>query len=206
MVNEIRMYIEGGGDGSHTKAMVREGFSSFLKSICDKAREKHIEWSIVVCGSRNSAYDAFRLALRDHPDAFNVLLVDAEHPIYKNPWEHLRTNDNWGLVESQNECCHLMVQVFESWLIADIDALRKFYGSRFQASALSCSPNVESIDKTTVYSALKRATRLTQKGEYDKIHHGPKILKMVDVSKVKDAAPHCKRLFDMLVEKIGADS
>ena len=31
MVKEIRVYIEGGGDGKNTKALIRQGFSGFLQ-------------------------------------------------------------------------------------------------------------------------------------------------------------------------------
>ena len=206
MVKEIRIYVEGGGDGPQTKALVREGFSSFLESVIKRARERRIRWEIIACGSRNSAYDAYQLALNNHSEAFNMLLVDAECPISEKPWKHLRKNDNWELSENQNDCCHLMVQVFENWLIADIEALRHFYGSGFQTSSLSFGPNVENISKSAVYSALKKATRHTQKGEYDKIHHGSKILKLVDVPKVRAAAPHCERLFSTLSELMGTDS
>lgn len=206
MVKEIRIYIEGGGDGSQSKAMVRDGFNSFFESMRTKAREKHIRWEIVVCGSRNSAYDAYQLAVIAHPEAFNVLLVDAECPMIESPLEHLRRNDHWEFPVNQGNNCHLMVQVFESWLIADIEALEKFYGNGFLTSAISNNPNVETIGKSSIYSALKKATRRTQKGEYDKIHHGPRILKMINVSKVISTAPHCKRLFDTLMEKMGTDS
>jgi hypothetical protein len=90
MVEEIRIYIEGGGDGKNTKALLREGFSNFLKDLIQIARSKRIRWQIIICGSGNNAFNDFKNALATHPDAYNVLLVDSEAPVNKSAWEHLK--------------------------------------------------------------------------------------------------------------------
>jgi len=64
------------------------------------------------------------------------------------------------------------------------------------------NPNVEQVGKQDLESALKEATRHTAKGEYHKIHHGPKILSQLDVSRVRKAATHCNRLFMTLADRI----
>ena len=74
MVSEIRIYVEGGGDQRSGKASVQEGFSKFLSSLRERARQRHILWYVVACGSRQSTFDAFDIALRQHGDAFNVYL------------------------------------------------------------------------------------------------------------------------------------
>ena len=205
MVTEIRIYVEGGGDGKETRAKVRQGLSEFLKDIVALAREKRINWNIIACGSRNSTFDNFQTALRTHPEDFNVLLVDADGPVNTNtnPRQHLQNRDGWNLSAIDDERCQLMVQTTEAWIIGDIDALRTFYGQGFNSNSISNNPDVEKIDKDMLYSSLKSATRMTQKGEYHKIRHGPDILKLVDVSRVRSAAAHCNRLFETLEEKIG---
>ena len=203
MVEEIRIYVEGGGDGKNTKTPVRKGFSGFFNDLISEARKKHINWSIIACGPRNTAYTDFIRALNSHPDAFNVLLVDSESPVTSVPWEHLKNQDRWDLHDSHNEQCHLMVQMMESWLIADIEALKKFYGHDFNENKIPDNKNVEDISKATIKVSLRAATSKTQKGRYHKINHGPKILELVDTQKVKKAAPHCKRMFTLLSEKIG---
>lgn len=60
MVKEIRIYIEGGGDGKNTKALIRQGFSSFLKEIVNIVKIKKIGWKIIICGSRNNAFRDFK--------------------------------------------------------------------------------------------------------------------------------------------------
>jgi len=203
VVTEIRIYVEGGGDGKNTKTPVRKGFSVFFHELISEARKKRINWRIIACGSRNTACTDFITAMKSHPDAFNVLLVDSESSVTLAPWEHLKNQDNWDLHKSHNEQYHLMVQVMESWLIADIETLKKFYGQDFNENKIPDNQNIEDISKATIEVSLKAATRNTQKGRYHKINHGPKILELVDTQKVRNAAPHCDRLFKKLSEKIG---
>ena len=202
MVKEIRIYIEGGGDDRDTKRKIRQGFSSFLKDIVQMARSQRIKWDIIVCGSRNNTFKSFKNALADFPDAFNVLLVDSEAPLKKDPWEHLKDRDNWELSGVDDTHCYLMVQAMEAWFIADIEALKKFYGKGFKENAISKNPNVETIDKDSLEPSLKAATRDTSKGDYQKIQHASKLLELMDVVKVRQAAPNCDRLFTTLTQII----
>lgn len=203
MVTEIRLYVEGGGDGKETKADLRRGFSIFFQSLVAQARERRIRWNITVCGGRDAAHRGFRAALETHPDAFNVLLVDAEGPITSTPLRHLRQRDpSWQLPDDCEENCHLMVQMMEAWFIADRKALRDFYGNGFKESALPGNRNVEAIGKDMIESALKAATGKSSKGEYHKIRHGSRLLERIDSSKVREFAPHCERLFEIVVEKL----
>jgi hypothetical protein len=202
MTREIRIYVEGGGNGGNTKAVFRQGFREFLQEPAASARDKGIRWSIIACGSRNSTLEDFKMALRSHPDAFNVLLVDAEAPVNSSPSQHLHECDAWDLSGIQEDQCHLMVQIMESWFLSDVDALSNYYGQGFNANVLPKNPNVEDIDKAIVESSLKAATRNTQKGLYHKIHHGSDILMRLDVSKVREAAVHCEHLFAVLERKL----
>ncbi len=196
------MYVEGGGEGSQTKASVREGFQRFLQDIVRAARSQKVRWQIVACGPRQAAFENFLLALEMHPEAFNVLLVDSEGPVNRGPKEHLMSRDRWNLPDISAEHYHLMVQIMEAWLVADRDGLSRFYGQRFNANAIPRNPNVEQIGKQDLESALREATRHTAKGEYHKIHHGPKILSQLDVARVRRAATHCHRLFMTLADRI----
>jgi len=46
MVKEIHLFIEGGGDGRNTKALIHQGFSRFLEGLVKRARQKKIKWKI----------------------------------------------------------------------------------------------------------------------------------------------------------------
>lgn len=204
MVSEIRIYIEGGGDDKEGKARLREGFGSFLNDLRVMARSKRVKWQIITCGPRQATYRNFQLALETHPDAFNVLLVDAEGPVDCAPWQHLYQQDKWQSAAVTDEQCHLMVQVMGAWFVVDKAVLKQFYGQRFNANSLPNNPNVEDIPKQTLEATLKAATKNSTKGEYHKIRHGPRILAQLDIAKVRGAAPHCDRLFKILAEKLEA--
>jgi hypothetical protein len=202
VVSEIRIYVEGGGDQRSGKAAIQEGFGKFLLPFKEMARERHIRWYVVACGSRQSAFGDFGIALRQHRDAFNVLLVDAEGPVTRSPWDHLQDRDHWPTQGLPDDHCHLMVQIMEAWIIADIETLQRFYGQGFNANSIPVQNDVELIAKADLERALIQSTRNTQKGEYHKIRHGPKILALVDVSKVRNRARHCDRMFTILSNKI----
>ena len=202
MVKEIRIYIEGGGEGKNTKALLRRGFSIFFKELVQVARSKQINWDITVCGSRNKAFRDFKNALADHPNAFIILLVDSEAPVKQPPWEHLKLRDNWDAPAGVDDThCYLMVQTMEAWFMADIDTLNFFYGQGFKENVIPKKSNVETIEKDLLERSLKTASRDTKsKGEYQKIQHASKLLEMLDVDKVRKASSECDRIFTTLTE------
>lgn len=204
MVEAVRIYVEGGGDDKRGKTKVREGFREFLSDLVAVARQGRIGWTIIACGGRDQAHKNYRHATSDYPEAFNVLLVDAEGPVSTSAAAHLRTGDEWKLPDREEEHCHLMVQMMEAWLIADVDALRTYYGQHFNANPIPNRQNVEEVAKDEIESALRNATRRTQRGEYHKIRHGPEILARLNAAKVRQAAPHCERLFSTLATNMGA--
>ena len=197
MTGEIRIYVEGGGDGSQTKAQLRQGFSALFRSLVDAARSQRIRWALVVSGSRNNCFDDFCRALESHPNAFNVLLVDSESMVTKALDQHLLERDQWAMPVSIDHC-HLMVQTMEAWLVADRVALARYYGEGFLDSAIPCNLDVEQIAKDTLESALGRATRNTQRGRYRKIQHGAALLGLIEPRTVRNKARHCDRFFRTL--------
>lgn len=54
-----RIYIEGGGDRADGRARCREGFRRLLLENCGYQGRMP---RLVICGSRNSAYDDFKAA------------------------------------------------------------------------------------------------------------------------------------------------
>jgi hypothetical protein len=87
-----------------------------------------------------------------------------------------------------------MVECMESWFLADIEALSRYY-RRDLAEALRGNPNVEEIPKEDVLARLKAATD----GRYHKTKDAPHILKRILPQRVKQAAPNCRRLFDLFM-------
>lgn len=202
MVREIRIYIEGGGDRSDTRAAIRAGFSEFLDPLCQLARKRKLKWFVTACGSRNNAFDNFKRAREAHPDAFLVLLVDSEAPVVGGPWGHLQRRDGWDSGDLHDHHCHLMVQTVEAWLLADPDALANYYGQGFLRNALPGNPDVEAIPKDQLAKKLEQATAKTQKGSYHKIHHCADLLGRLSRDRVRQRARHCDLLFRTLEARI----
>ena len=194
----IKIYVEGGGDSKALKAACRRGFAKFVERAGLRGRMP----PIVACGGRKKAYDDFATAL-DTRNGFPMLLVDAEEPVTSaSPWDHLRNLDRWRRPNgATNDQCHLMVQIMETWFLADKPALTTFYGQGFLENSLPQNPRVEQIAKTDVLVGLDRATRNTTKGRYDKGSHSFDILVRIDPSAVERAAPRAKRFLDALRDK-----
>ena len=179
---------------------------AFLGPIKQLARAKSWHWKLVPWGSRQQTFERFRDAVtRTQPDELVVLLVDAEKAVGNNtPHAHLKTRDNWDLAFAAEDMVHLMVQVMETWIVADPDTLAKYYGSGFRKNALPATVNLETISKASIMDALKQATRSTPKGAYHKIRHASDILQRIDQQQVRERCPACDRLFVTLERWIDA--
>ena len=153
---------------------------------------------IVACGSRNDAFDDFKTAVATGQSA--LLLVDAEGPVTASgPWQHLKDRDNWARPEAATEDhCHLMVQVMESWFIADAEALESYFGQGFRKRALPNGLNVESVPKQEVMKGLEQATRAQNCQDYKKGKHSFEILALLDPAKVRKQSPYADRFFEEL--------
>ena len=163
-----------------------------------------MHWKLVCCGPRDVAFRSFRNAVRNADGAIVLLLVDAEGPVANGPCEHLEARDGWDMTGVDAQSVHLMAQTMEAWIVADADALKRYYGQGFNARRLPRSPDLESVGRRDVEESLRRATERTGKGRYHKIRHASDLLQRVDAEKVKARCRHCWRLFDQLGRMIDA--
>ena len=190
-----KLYVEGGG----SKALNREcrrGFGAFLT----KAGVAPGTVAVEACGPRGDAYRTF--SADSHKGLSAILLVDAEAPVTTQcPWQHLRANDGWdrprGATDDQ---CHLMVQVMESWFLADGATLESFYGRDFRPQDLPQNPNIEEVLKESVHNSLDQATKNTGKGRYSKSKHSFAILQRLDPVRVRSASGYADRFIRALSE------
>lgn len=194
----IAIYMEGGGNGPGTKAALRQGMDAFLTAVKNAARAKAWRWKLVCCGGRREAFDAFLHARRSRDMSVVVLLVDSERPVTASPCAHLAARDGWDLKGVSDDLVHLMVQVMESWIVADVDALAAYYRQGFNANLLPKAKNLETVAKSTVATSLERATCATQKGAYHKVRHASDLLMIIDPAKVRQRCPSCARMFQRL--------
>ena len=198
----VAIYMEGGGKGG--KAALRQGMDALLRPLKEAARAKALRWKLIPCGGRDKAFQGFRNAADNGDDAIVVLLVDAEGPVNGAPRSHLESRDGWDLSFARENTINLMVQTMETWIIADPGALSTYYGQNFNGNVLPGGPDLEEIAKKEVARILNRATERTTKGRYHKIRHASELLKRIDVERVKQRCPHCKRLFNVLKRMIDA--
>jgi len=185
MVTELRIYFEG-------DEKLRPGFHDFFKEIREAARSRRCRFGLVA--TNGTPVQDFHDALKTHPNARNVLLLDSDAPFDGSFTDLCRRK---GLDPSQQDQVFWIVQLMEAWFLADVGALRDYYGSGFQEEALRGNPQVEMVPKADVLSRLKRATTSTRRGEYHKTKHAPHLLGAIDVALVK-AAPNCARMFERL--------
>jgi len=208
LVKEIKLYVEGGGRGTNKNATIKlqQGFDAFLREPKDAARAKKISFRVIPSGSTTDTYEEFIFSVENSPQSFNLLLVDSDEAVPEDESARAflqRKYKKWKLQIINDEQCHLMVQVMESWFLADVEALKNYFGKDFKENKLRKNKNVEEIAKPDVLDSLKEAAKDTQKGIYHKIQDGAKILELVSPKKVRKAAPHCRRLFETITEAIG---
>jgi hypothetical protein len=182
MVTKVRIYFEGDPG-------LRPGFRRFLSEIAEVARSKRCHFDVIA--TEGTPVQDFRSALETHADAWNVLLLDSEDP-------HEFQLRKQRLEGCDQNSIFWMVQIMESWFLADIEALRTVFKGSLNESALRGNPKVEEIPKEDVMAGLKNATN----GEYHKVKHGAKLLELMDPARVRKAAPHCERMFSLILTRL----
>ena len=142
-----------------------------------------------------------------NPEDRSLIVVDAERSIAADVsvWEHLqqRPGDGWKKPAKAGENdAHLMVQIVESWLLADPEKLAEFYGKGFKVAKLPKPVNgldVESHEKTKVFQGLNAAVKETKHGSYQKFH-AFEIIGIIDPEKVCKVSRHARELTQRLSE------
>ena len=127
---------------------------------------------IVACGSRNDAIDNFKTSREREPDVLALLLVDSEDPVadIERTWEHLRLRpgDQWIRPNgATDEHVFLMTTCTETWICADLAALRAYFGQAFRENAMPSMADMEERPRGEVLAALKQASAGCKK-QYEK--------------------------------------
>ena len=191
----FKVYVEGGGNSKVLRSTCRRGFRSFI----EKAGLTGGMPRIIACGNRENAYRMFNTAIAQR-DEKALLLVDAEGAVSGvGVWQHLKDSDGWEQPKPAIDLqCHLMVQVMESWFLADRQALQHYYGQGYRSEALPPEQAIEQIPKREVLKGLQQASIHTKKGRYSKSEHSFEILAKLDPHKVRTNSFHADRLLRVL--------
>ncbi len=171
-MSSIRIYFEGDKG-------LRPGFRKFFGD------DRRI--TLISGGGQSTTEEDFRNAEKSHKDSLVLLLIDSDRPLTATETRHPKR--------------YFMVQIMESWFLADRDALARYFGRNFNSSALPRNTtDIESIPKADVERGLDNATRLCSKGRYSdsKVVHGRQLLLLLDRKRVRDASPECDRLLQTL--------
>ena len=193
----VRIFIEGGGSGKVSDRVFKEAWTAFFAAAGLTGRMPRI----VRGEGRSTTFRKFSTARR-RANELLLLLVDSEGPVAAdhNAWQHLRARpqDNWEQpLEAGSNSAYLMVQIMETWLLADRDTLRRFFGPSLNENHLGQWPNLEEVHKDTVLKALERATSNCQK-PYSKGKVSFELLGQIDPEQVAAACPHARELLDYL--------
>jgi len=200
----VTVYVEGGAtDNDLLKRECRKGFQKFAEAAGIRGV------SFISMGGRNQAHDAFctALAVRER-ESIILLLIDSEDPIKAgvDNWTHLESRKDNELQKPDNatdEHLFLMVQCMETWLIADMDALKKQFGKGLSIEPFKQWPNLEDVAKPTVQDALIRATHACKTG-YAKGTISFELLGKISPDKVSAACSHANRFINRLRKHIEA--
>ena len=194
-----KIYIEGGGEGHLLDTLFRQAWMAFFAAAGLKGKMPRI----VRGQGRRRTFDLFLTAVANpRPGELPLLLVDSEDAVIKDhtAWQHLkaRPGDRWERpAGASDDQAFLMVQVMETWFLADRDLLRRYFGPELREDALRAWPALERVPKATVLEALDRATAACRT-PYGKGRVSFDLLARLDPARVERACPNAKRLLDRL--------
>jgi len=196
-----KIYVEGAAQNSYrARTLCRQSFTKFFSKAGLEGKLPRI----VPCGGRKRTYDNFKTAMKTRQaDELPLLLVDSETAVKtgKTVWEHLkaRPGDNWDKPEgAKDDQAFLMVQVMETWFLADCEALKSFFGQHLREAAFKKWPHLEDVPKESVYRALDQATAACGPKRYAKGDMSFSLLAETSPAKVEKASPAAKALFGCL--------
>lgn len=193
----VKLYIEGGGEGPLLDTLFRQGWAQFFKAGGLDGRMP----GVVRGKGRTQTFDLFATAVANpRGGTLPLLVVDSEDPVEAghSVWQHLKARDNWerpsGAADDQ---AFLMVQVMETWFLADRDLLKRYFGTSLRESHLRDWPHLEAVPKLTVIDALEKSTAGCQR-QYAKGKVSYDLLGKLSPDHVENACPHAKSLLERL--------
>ncbi len=134
------------------------------------------------------------------PSASGSRNIPSEAPVAPghSPWKHLKASDGWNKPkEAQEDHAFLMVEVMETWFLADRAMLRRFFGSGLRENEFREWSSLEGLPKRQVFKILERATAAC-KTPYSKGRVSFELLEKLSPTEVEKTCPNCARLLAFL--------
>lgn len=190
------IHAEGGGEGQLYDTLFRQAWASFFRHAGLATRMPRV----IRGQGREQTIANFIRALRN-PDAgvLPLLLVDSEGPVPsgQSAWEFLNGDAGIPLPQTVSGQVFLMVQLMETWFLADPETLRRYFGQEFRDNAFRAWPSLEAVPKQTVLSTLAQATAGCKR-PYAKGKVSFDLLGQVNPTRVESSCPHARQLLDYL--------
>ena len=211
-----RLYIEGGGRADpepgemNRAAMVDDNAEAFRRGwqiFFNKAGVDGQMLEVAVGGGQQEAFALFdnqlnRYAGHEKTEPKPVLLVDSEEPVADghNVWDHLESRHQHRFQRPANadeHSAYMMVQAMETWFIADMPALQRFYGDSLDANCFENLPPLETMPKEDALITLQKATLMCSR-HYKKGRRSYRLLAEIEPQLVAAACPHADQLLTYL--------
>jgi hypothetical protein len=199
---KVTIYLEGGGsDSKELKTRCREAFSELFKK-CELPRQP----AFVACGGRDEAFKRFCIAHSNSKAQDSaLLLIDSEDPMspIEQTWNHLKVRDpSWIRPDkSSDDQVLMMTTCMETWIIADRETLKEYYGSEFKENKLPSPVGIESRDRHAVQDSLRAATK-DCKNRYEKGKQSFLVLAVITPAALAVHLPSFVRDLRILKEKL----
>ena len=195
---KVKIYAEGGGEGALLDVLFRQGWNEFFRAAGLEGKMPRV----VRGKGRTRTFDLFVTAVNNRgPNDLLLLLVDSEGPVKlgQTSWQHLKTRDDWdrpnGVADDQ---AFLMVEVMETWFIADLQMLARYFGANFRPNRIPAWPSLEAISKKAVFDTLDWSTAACGKKRYAKGKISFELLARLDPNVVENACPQARTLLNRL--------
>jgi hypothetical protein len=197
----LEIYVEGGGKSNNHRAELRAAFLVALRDL--KKRAADAGWTLhpIFLGPGPEAFKRF---VKDSPAPENchrLLLIDAEGPVTGRVGDHLSSQFHWNVSGLDPNDMHLMVQCMEVWFLADVEALKSYFGTKINLKKLPDRKNLEEEPKQDCLAKLEAACKPTPSGTYGKGEHSSGLLKLINWSSVCASLHHANR-FNARLEAI----
>ncbi len=205
-MKNVKVYVEGATRGKRKNKSVNIEFRKAFHLLSEKVGVAHVP-EYVPCGGRSQTWDlAWDRFLKREQDEIIFLLVDSETRTNfgpKDAWKFLASQplEPWTELDQRNaRYVFLMVVMMETWLLADPDALARYFGDGFRSNQIPSWPKLEEIEKDSILETLSNATQECRK-RYKKGERSFEALAEADPNVIARKCPHAAYFFQRLVEE-----